>query len=132
MPSDDYAVAGGGALKLKGAKIDKKKKKKKSKSDLEKNLTTGDDEGAVVKKGSPAAEGKETKQRKEEEPEEDNEAPEVRKTEAELRYEEYKKKRVSNRSDLAAGGLPQLTRFAAPAAEDGRVVGLATRTPQDA
>ncbi|KAJ4351154.1 uncharacterized protein N0V89_006493 [Didymosphaeria variabile] len=32
MPSSDYASAGGGALKLKGAGIDKKKKKKKPKT----------------------------------------------------------------------------------------------------
>ena len=108
MPSDDYAVAGGGALKLKGAKVDKKKKKKKSKTSLEKNLTAGDDEGALVKKGSPAADSKEKEQHKEEEEEEEednNDAPQVRKTEAELRYEEYKKRRVSNPSTRGEGIL---------------------------
>jgi protein FAM32A len=97
MPSDEYTVVGGGALKLKGAKVDKKKKqkKKKGKPDLEKNLSTGD-ETAVVKKDSPPTEedkgsGKDVANLAEEELEE-----EVRKTEAELRYEEYKKKRVSS------------------------------------
>ena len=32
MAADDYAVAGGGALKLKGGKVQKSKKKKKSKT----------------------------------------------------------------------------------------------------
>lgn len=91
MPSDDYAAVGGGSLKLKGAKVDKKKKKKKDKTtDLEKNLAGGND-SAVVKKGSPVGEDKEAGQNKEEQ----NEETESRKTESELRYEEFKKKRVS-------------------------------------
>lgn len=88
MPSDDYApVGGGGALKLKGAKVDKKKKKKAKKTDLEKNLDA--DSAALVPKEKDAA----TDEPKPEEEEEDK--PQYQKTESELKYEEYKKKRVS-------------------------------------
>lgn len=82
MGSDDYAVVGGGgALKLKGAKI-QKKKKKRSKTDLEKNLETG-----AVKKDD--------KKDDDHQGEEDlDETPEVQKTESERRHEEIKKKRV--------------------------------------
>ena len=97
MPSDEYTIVGGGALRLKGAKVDKKKKtkKKKGKSDLEKNLSTGEETAVIKKEDSPATEEDKASGRGdvanlgEEELEE-----EVRKTEAELRYEEYKKKRV--------------------------------------
>jgi protein FAM32A len=85
MPSDDYApLGGGGALKLKGAKVDKKKKKKKAKSDLVKNLAGP--EGDESKTKSP-------------EPEEKKREPDVdfvpQKTEAERRHEEIRRKRVS-------------------------------------
>lgn len=91
MPSDDYAViGGGGALKLKGAKVSKKKKKR-DKTDLEKNVT-GD--GAIVKKTkSPDAEDSKRDEDQEEEPL----APAI-KTESERRYEEVRKKRVSLKS----------------------------------
>lgn len=86
MPSDDYAsIGGGGALRLKGAKVDKKKKKKKSKkTDLEKNLDA--DSGALVSKDKDP-------ESKPEEPEDDDK-PQYQKTESELKYEEFKKKRV--------------------------------------
>ncbi|KAF5717444.1 DUF1754-domain-containing protein [Fusarium mundagurra] len=60
MGSDDYAaVGGGGALKLKGAKIHKKKKKR-DKTDLEKNLDTGNkDEEKRKKKKSEDGEKQE-------------------------------------------------------------------------
>lgn len=76
---------------MKGAKVDKKKKKKakKDKSSLEKNLSQGDDSTAITKKDTPD----------EEEPrdadEERDDGPSVTKTEAELRFEEHRKKRVS-------------------------------------
>jgi protein FAM32A len=88
MPGDEYAsVGGGGALKLKGAKVGKKKKRK-DKSDLEKNLATGE-----ITKVDRA------QSKQEDDPEasraEEDEVSEPKKTESELRYEEFKKKRVS-------------------------------------
>uniref|UniRef100_A0A0D2XV31 Protein FAM32A n=2 Tax=Fusarium oxysporum TaxID=5507 RepID=A0A0D2XV31_FUSOF len=86
MGSNDYAaVGGGGALKLKGAKIHKKKKKR-DKTDLEKNLDTGNKDEEKRRK----------KDREEQEPhdEDDEDKPEVQKTEAQKRHEEIKKKRL--------------------------------------
>jgi protein FAM32A len=105
MPSEEYSSFGKGALKLKGggSKVKKHKKKKKDTgSDLEKALSTGEpssrengqDAGNAVEKkrskrtdsASPGAEDRQS----------DGEAPAVRqKTEAELRFEEAKKKKVS-------------------------------------
>lgn len=42
MPSSDYTTATGGALKLKGAGVDKKKKKKKPKTTTESTKPAGD------------------------------------------------------------------------------------------
>ncbi|KAG5755065.1 hypothetical protein H9Q69_000162 [Fusarium xylarioides] len=89
MGSDDYAVVGGGgALKLKGAKIHKKKKKR-DKTDLEKNLDTGNKDEEKKKK-------KKSEDGEEQEPhgEDDEDKPEVQKTEAQKRHEEIKKKRL--------------------------------------
>merc|ERR1712000_328208 len=72
MPSDDYATIGGGALKLKGAKVDKKKKKKKPKTDLEKNLDSPDT--TVVSKS------------KDKDPAKDEPQPEGEREEEEPRY----------------------------------------------
>ncbi|KAI1283676.1 hypothetical protein F5Y07DRAFT_394576 [Xylaria sp. FL0933] len=95
MPADDYLSAGaGGALKLKGAKIQKAKKKKKSKSQsedkdksakLERSLSTTTT-GAETRLGEPddvqGAPGHES------EPEPGY------KTEAERRHEEAMKKKM--------------------------------------
>ena len=104
MPSDDYAIAStGGALKLKGSKVDKKKKKKKDKSDLAKNLSTGsgNDDGSVAlapKKEKKENDGSDARDEKEDENREESDdgraAP--RKTESELRHEAQRKKRVSH------------------------------------
>ncbi|SCN73876.1 uncharacterized protein FFB20_04459 [Fusarium fujikuroi] len=86
MGSDDYAaVGGGGALRLKGAKIHKKKKKR-DKTDLQKNLDTGNKDEEKRKKNSEDGE--------EQEPHDDEDKPEVQKTEAQKRHEEIKKKRL--------------------------------------
>ncbi|KAL0943714.1 uncharacterized protein CTRU02_201601 [Colletotrichum truncatum] len=105
MPLDEYASIGGG-LKLKGAKVGKpKKKKRKDKSDLEKNLDDGSEGGALVKRRSDEDEVDEKrakgKKRRSAEPEAQDEDDEegrgvVHKTEAERRYEERKRKRVSS------------------------------------
>ena len=95
MPADEYTAVGGGALKIKGAKVGKKKKKKhhKDKSDLEKNLSTGDDEpagsSALVKStdDKPRDDG-------EQPPPADDVTPLTYKTEAERRHYEAKRKRV--------------------------------------
>ena len=93
MPIDDYASAGGGALRLKGAKVTKKKKRK-DKSGLEKALSGGD--GALVKADR---DGEGEKKRKKSGDEQDGEEreedrPLVKKTEAEKRIDELKRKRV--------------------------------------
>ncbi|KAF1849304.1 DUF1754-domain-containing protein [Cucurbitaria berberidis CBS 394.84] len=46
MPSSDYKTATGGALKLKGAGVDKKKKKKKSKTTTESTKPSEDPQTA--------------------------------------------------------------------------------------
>lgn len=89
MPSDDYvSVGGGGALKLKGAKVHKKKKKKSTKPDLEKNLELGGGESssskAIAKRDDNANDDHE----------DNGDAPERYKTETERRYEEARKKKV--------------------------------------
>ncbi|KAI9898506.1 hypothetical protein N3K66_006866 [Trichothecium roseum] len=98
MPSDDYAaVGGGGALRLKGAKVSKKKKKdKKKKSDLEKNLTGNDERDKEDNDGS---------ERKADDAE--HVKVEIRKTESELRYEETRKKRLLDMAK-AQGARPEL------------------------
>jgi len=102
MPLDDYAVVGGGgALRLKGAKVTKpKKKKKKDKADLEKALSeAGGESLALVKKdsGDEVIEKKSKKSRKEKNDEEDDEeaVPVARKTEAQRKLDEVRRKRVS-------------------------------------
>lgn len=102
MPLDDYAaVGGGGALRLKGAKVTKsKKKKKKDKAGLEKALSEASGEAlALVKKddGDEVVEKKSKKSRKGGDEEEDDEegVPVARKTEAQRKLDEVRRKRVS-------------------------------------
>ncbi|CAM1508171.1 Fc.00g050190.m01.CDS01 [Cosmosporella sp. VM-42] len=99
MASDDYSVvSGGGALKLKGAKV-QKKKKKKDKSNLEKNISSG--EKALVKKSKSPEEEKPDEQNS------DDERPAVQKTESERRHEEIKRKRLLQMAE-ASGSRPEL------------------------
>lgn len=118
MPADDYAVAGGGALKLKGGKVQKSKKKRKDKSaaNLERSLSIIDDDGGDS--ASPSAstskgviENKNKKGKKGKRHDKDNNddadgkkfdgdndgddvpAPEY-KTEAERRHEEIQRRKV--------------------------------------
>ncbi|KAI0491198.1 hypothetical protein F4859DRAFT_508986 [Xylaria cf. heliscus] len=89
MPADDYVSAGtGGALKLKGAKVQKKKKKSKNKdkdksASLERALSTTPKEQDNTKDVEQAA----TPDR------ESDHEPEY-KTEAERRHEEAMKKKM--------------------------------------
>ncbi|KAK3196002.1 hypothetical protein K4F52_000870 [Lecanicillium sp. MT-2017a] len=106
MPSDDYkSFGGGGALKLKGAKVDKKKKKKAPKPDLEKNLSAGDEKAVSKRRGSDAEDDK----KKNDKPASDNEdeRPVVPKTESERRYEETRKKRLLKMAEQS-GSRPEL------------------------
>ncbi|MBE3042849.1 DUF1754 domain-containing protein [Candidatus Bathyarchaeota archaeon] len=93
MPIDDYASAGGGALRLKGAKVTKKKKRK-DKSGLEKALSGGD--GSLVKADRDGEGEKKRKKGGDEQDEDEREEdrPLVKKTEAEKRIDELKRKRV--------------------------------------
>lgn len=98
MPSDyDYAVVGGGALKLKGAKVQKKKKKKSStksgKIDLD--HTQSPEKNALVKRGESSIQGDTGSREARESSHEDDVDPATYKTESERRYDEVKKKRVS-------------------------------------
>ncbi|KAH7152158.1 hypothetical protein B0J13DRAFT_673226 [Dactylonectria estremocensis] len=99
MASDEYSVVGGGgALKLKGAKVHKKKKKR-DKSDLEKNLGK-----EVAKKGSPADE---TKADGKVDEEDEDDRPAVQKTDSEKRHEEIKRKRLLQMAE-SSGSRPDL------------------------
>ncbi|KAJ3567826.1 hypothetical protein NPX13_g6639 [Xylaria arbuscula] len=95
MPADDYVSAGaGGALKLKGAKVQKSKKKSKSK-DKDKSASI---ERALS--GTPAADAQPEKgdiddAKKAATPGVDSDPEPEYKTEAERRHEEAMKKKVS-------------------------------------
>lgn len=126
MPSDDYApIGGGGALKLKGAKVDKKKKKKKTKTDLVKNISApeSNDEGAAAVKTTsqspePVAEG------------EDKEEFVPQKTEAEKRHDEVKRKRVRVPGSLGSRHRSILTLRVV--IEDGGSIWVETGAAEDA
>ncbi|KAL1838984.1 hypothetical protein VTJ49DRAFT_1995 [Mycothermus thermophilus] len=110
MPSDEYASVARGPLKLKGAAgvTKKKKKKTKDKTDLEKNLSTGSDEKAIVPAGDetksrsrspdeqqdPDRKKKKHVEQKEGGEGEEEEDDEVAKTEAERRFAEARRKRL--------------------------------------
>ncbi|KAH7318406.1 hypothetical protein B0I35DRAFT_478916 [Stachybotrys elegans] len=105
MPADEYSAArGGGALKLKGAKIEKKKKKskaKRDKSDLARNLSAGEEDGGRARSGSPA----EKRNRDDEElldERGDDDAPAPQKTESERQFEERKRKRLLKMAESSA------------------------------
>ncbi|KAI0167172.1 DUF1754-domain-containing protein [Hypoxylon sp. FL1284] len=85
MPSNDYAsVGGGGALKLKGGKVQKTKKKKKSKiPSLEQSTAAGDDSAPKAERSSQS-ESKDTT----------GEPMADRKTEAERRHDEANRKKM--------------------------------------
>ncbi|KAG5969817.1 hypothetical protein E4U58_001065 [Claviceps cyperi] len=92
MPSSEYTTIGSGALKLKGAKIQKKKKKRKPKVDLEKDLAIQKREADDTQNSSD--QDKQRQEQSEDHEDADGEVLEPRKTEAERRYEEVKRKRL--------------------------------------
>lgn len=97
MPTDEYKSAGGGALRIKGAKVKKSKKKsKKEKSDLEKNLATRESPSTKDPKAEDEPE------QAVENGEDDNAEPTTdHKTEAERRFEEARKKKLLERAESA-------------------------------
>ncbi|PHH53622.1 Uncharacterized protein C31G5.21 [Ceratocystis fimbriata CBS 114723] len=118
MPLDDYtAVSGGGALRLKGAKVDKNKKKKKKRDKrlevaLERSsAASGEDDG--VRDGS-AKDKVDSKRRKASGSgdegsahESDNDEGTSFKTEAQRRFEEAKRKKFLELSKTASSN-PEL------------------------
>ena len=99
MPSDEYAsVGGGGALRLKGGKVKKHKKKKDKGSDLEKNLSTGESSKEIELKKPRAEEVEDDDEARvksgEEAEEQEDDTSKNRKTEAERRFEEARRKKV--------------------------------------
>ena len=102
MPSDEYKSAGGGALRIKGAKVkkNKTKKKNKEKTDLEKNLATSDSSK------EPRAED-EAEQAAENEDEVEVEVGPSRahRTDAERRFEEARRKKLLEKAE---GARPEL------------------------
>ncbi|KAI1776004.1 DUF1754-domain-containing protein [Hypoxylon cercidicola] len=83
MPADDYAsVGGGGALKLKGGKVQKTKKKKSKVSSLERSLSV--DATSKETESTPRGDSKDV----------DEEAVTEHKTEAERRHEEANRKKM--------------------------------------
>jgi protein FAM32A len=126
MPSEDYAVVGSGALKLKGSKV--KKKKKKDKSDVAKALSTGHFDLAAKDK---IDEARDAKGKKVDDEDRDDEEPVVLKTEAERRHEEARRKRVRRPLIQPFARRPYADEvLAAPSIV--RILELKTRTPQDA
>jgi protein FAM32A len=98
MPSNEYSSLGGaGALKLKGAKVKKHKKKRDKTSVLEKALSTGDRE-ELEKAGhdSEKDEGMDKTREGSQGADEENAALGNHKTEAERRFAEAKRKKVSS------------------------------------
>lgn len=103
MPSDDYSsFGGGGALKLKGGKVTKHKKKKKDRgtgSDLEKSLSTGQNDNTALeekkkKKKKSKESGSDNDDEEKRRDAEDDARPVEYKTEAERRHEEFQRKKV--------------------------------------
>lgn len=89
MPSEEYKSAGGGALRIKGAKV-KKHKKKKDRTALEKNLA------------EPKKEESEDKdEAREVEEVEGDEPSKSHKTEAERRFEEARRKRLLEKAETS-------------------------------
>jgi protein FAM32A len=96
MPSSDYTTAIGGGLKLKGAGVDKKKKKKKSKPAAESSSTavakhSGDDAAPSPSRTPGRSLSPETAEQSL------KEVGGRKKTEAEKRHDEMRRKRLEER-----------------------------------
>ena len=104
MPSSDYTSATGGALKLKGAGIDKKKKKKRPRPDAAAtNSTTTTATSAAAAEPASASRAKSPSDAATRSVSPDRAEQAIkesggrRKTEAEKRYEEMRRKRLEDR-----------------------------------
>lgn len=99
MGSDEYtSVGGGGALKLKGAKVQKKKNKKKNKDkQVAKGLVAADNLERASS-DAPPQDGNDGLERRtpgaNDGPQPADEGHQVQKTESERRFQEIRKKRV--------------------------------------
>lgn len=113
MPSDEYASVGGGALRIKGAKVSKKHKKKKNKTDLEKNLSTGEPSSSSTKNretddpNEVRLQEHEQGHKNDSEDDRDQGPSKSRKTEAERRFEEVRRKKLLELSE-SASSRPEL------------------------
>lgn len=107
MPSDEYASVGGGALRIKGAKVSKKNKKKKGKHDLEKNLSTGEPSSSTKDHTAQETDENRKKEDRQEEEEDDQGPSKSRTTEAERRFEEVRRKKLLELSE-SASSRPEL------------------------
>lgn len=113
MPADEYAVAGGGALKLKGGKVQKTKKKKKTTttnkeggSNLERSLAVVEGESSknvAEKQGKKKQrnEAKDTKSPENSDNDDGGENVADHKTEAERRHEEIQRRKVRIRHHIS-------------------------------
>ncbi len=94
MPASEYASFGGGALKLKGAKVKKHKKRDKG-ADLEKNLSAGGESSTALDKAEEdTTEKKREKRSKSQDGQEGDYVPDMSMTEAERRLADAKQKKV--------------------------------------
>ncbi|KAI1750125.1 hypothetical protein F4782DRAFT_263103 [Xylaria castorea] len=108
MPADDYVSAGtGGALKLKGAKVQKAKKKKSKSKDKDKSASLDRALSTTPKErdGTKDVEKAATPDR-ESDPEPESEY----KTEAERRHEDAMKKKVAQTLPTAWSGCVRISR----------------------
>ncbi|KAI6362550.1 hypothetical protein MCOR25_006185 [Pyricularia grisea] len=102
MGDDDYTVAGGKGLRLKGAKVKKNKKKKAEGSKAADKVTELDKALSADKrsdKDADAADGDDEQARARED---EDHAPLRRKTETEQRFEEAKRKKLLEMAQSAA------------------------------
>ncbi|OAK95497.1 DUF1754-domain-containing protein [Phaeosphaeriaceae sp. SRC1lsM3a] len=101
MPSSDYSTAIGGGLKLKGAGVDKKKKKKKSKATEDAAESSKSTSTAVAKQNDDATKSPSHTPGRSLSPDtaerELKEGGGRKKTEAEKRHDEMRRKRLEER-----------------------------------
>ena len=108
MPSEEYASVSSGALKLKGvdssSKVHKNRKKKPKLASLEPTSTKAEEPETAHKKGQSQEKGVEELRQRElasnqngEDPTSDMERKNAEKTEAELHYQDMRRRRLADR-----------------------------------
>lgn len=101
MPSSDYSNAVGGGLKLKGAGIEKSKKKKKKSKQLSEGSKDAPAKTEVEANSQDALQNALVDEEKNNDVDgelQDTEVKELGRTEAQRRFEERRRKRVSGRN----------------------------------